>query len=111
LRNDQSIRQRGIGHESTRECENVSPAHTFDANANGPNEVRHQIMIVGGGTAGITVAARLTKGWFNRTGVAVIDPATKHYYQPLWTLAGRPGGKDTLMPEDAIPDSTAAHCK
>jgi sulfide:quinone oxidoreductase len=30
----------------------------------------------------------MTKGWFNSTDVAVIDPATKHYYQPLWTLVG-----------------------
>lgn len=48
----------------------------------------HQVVIVGGGTAGITVAARLTKGWFNRTDVAVIEPSDKHYYQPLWTLVG-----------------------
>lgn len=56
-------------------------------------ELHHQIVIVGGGTAGITVAARLTKGWFNKTDVAVIDPAKKHYYQPLWTLVG--GGAAT----------------
>lgn len=52
------------------------------------NQTHHQIVIVGGGTAGITVAARLTKGWFNRRDVAVIDPSDKHYYQPLWTLVG-----------------------
>ncbi len=48
----------------------------------------HQIVIVGGGTAGITVAAQLTKGWFNKLDVAVIEPSDKHYYQPLWTLVG-----------------------
>ena len=47
---------------------------------------KHQILIVGGGTAGITVAARmLRKGY---TDVAVIEPASTHYYQPLWTLVG-----------------------
>ncbi len=47
---------------------------------------KHQILIVGGGTAGITVAARmLRKGY---TDVAVIEPSSKHYYQPLWTLVG-----------------------
>lgn len=46
----------------------------------------HQIAIVGGGTAGITVAARLRRA--GRTDVAVIDPAVTHYYQPLWTLVG-----------------------
>ncbi len=48
----------------------------------------HQIVIVGGGTAGITVAAQLTKGWWNKLDVAVIEPSDKHYYQPLWTLVG-----------------------
>jgi sulfide:quinone oxidoreductase len=52
------------------------------------NATHHQIVIVGGGTAGITVAAQLTKGWFNRKDVAVIEPSDKHYYQPLWTLVG-----------------------
>jgi sulfide:quinone oxidoreductase len=51
-------------------------------------KIHHQVVIVGGGTAGITVAARLTKGWFNKLDVAVIEPAEKHYYQPLWTLVG-----------------------
>jgi len=50
--------------------------------------VHHQVVIVGGGTAGISVAARLTKGWFNKLDVAVIEPSDKHYYQPLWTLVG-----------------------
>ena len=45
----------------------------------------HRVVIVGGGTAGISVAARL-KGSVDD--VAVIDPSDKHYYQPLWTLVG-----------------------
>ena len=48
----------------------------------------HQIVIIGGGTAGITVASQLAKGWFNSRDVAVIEPSDKHYYQPLWTLVG-----------------------
>lgn len=48
----------------------------------------HQIVIVGGGTAGITVAAQLTRGWASKPDVAVIEPSEKHYYQPLWTLVG-----------------------
>ena len=47
---------------------------------------KHQVLIVGGGTAGITVAARLLRKGY--TDVAVIEPADKHYYQPLWTLVG-----------------------
>ncbi|MCL4115979.1 UNVERIFIED_CONTAM: hypothetical protein GTU68_063323 [Idotea baltica] len=45
----------------------------------------HKVVIVGGGSAGISVAARLKK---QAGDIAVIDPADKHYYQPLWTLVG-----------------------
>lgn len=47
----------------------------------------HQILIVGGGTAGITVAARLRNA-DSSLDVAIIEPSDKHYYQPLWTLVG-----------------------
>lgn len=53
-----------------------------------PDTQHHQIVIVGGGTAGITVAAQLTRRWSNSLDVAVIEPSEKHYYQPLWTLVG-----------------------
>ncbi len=52
------------------------------------NATHHSIVIVGGGAAGITTAARLTRGWFNQRDVAIIEPSDKHYYQPLWTLVG-----------------------
>ncbi len=53
-----------------------------------PNASHHEIVVVGGGTAGITVAAQLTKGWRGRRDVAIVEPSDKHYYQPLWTLVG-----------------------
>lgn len=46
----------------------------------------HEVVIVGGGSAGITVAARLRRAGVSD--VAVIEPSRTHYYQPLWTLAG-----------------------
>jgi sulfide:quinone oxidoreductase len=47
----------------------------------------HQIVIVGGGTAGITVAAQLFT--HNKAlDVVIIEPSNKHYYQPGWTLVG-----------------------
>lgn len=49
----------------------------------------YKIAIVGGGTAGITVAARLLRHSSTFAGdIAIFDPATTHYYQPLWTLVG-----------------------
>ncbi len=50
--------------------------------------IHHQVVIVGGGTAGITVAARLARRWGKRLDIAVLEPSDKHYYQPLWTLVG-----------------------
>jgi sulfide:quinone oxidoreductase len=53
------------------------------------NKTDYKILIVGGGSAGITVAARLLRESHTlRENIAIIDPATKHYYQPLWTLVG-----------------------
>ncbi|MCB9890958.1 MAG: NAD(P)/FAD-dependent oxidoreductase [Planctomycetes bacterium] len=47
----------------------------------------HAVMIVGGGTAGITVAARLRIAQPDLD-IAIIEPSDKHYYQPIWTLVG-----------------------
>jgi sulfide:quinone oxidoreductase len=49
--------------------------------------VHYRIVIVGGGSAGITVAARLAKA-LPHPDIAIIEPSGKHYYQPLWTLVG-----------------------
>jgi sulfide:quinone oxidoreductase len=50
-----------------------------------PNQ--HQIVIVGGGNAGLSVASKLLRK-NSKLDIAVVDPATKHYYQPAWTLVG-----------------------
>ncbi|MCS6943291.1 MAG: FAD/NAD(P)-binding protein [Geminocystis sp.] len=47
----------------------------------------HQIVIVGGGSGGITTAAQLLKKDKNLD-IAIIEPSEKHYYQPGWTLRG-----------------------
>lgn len=46
-----------------------------------------KIVIVGGGTAGITVAAQL-KNKDKKLEIAIIEPSEKHYYQPAFTLVG-----------------------
>lgn len=49
----------------------------------------HPVLVIGGGTAGITVAARLRRGWFQaRPPVTVVEPSERHFYQPFWTLVG-----------------------
>jgi sulfide:quinone oxidoreductase len=45
------------------------------------------IVVVGGGAAGIGVAASLLKR-DKHLHIAIIEPASKHYYQPAWTLVG-----------------------
>ena len=47
----------------------------------------HQILVIGGGTAGIMVAAQLLKKDKNLN-IGIIEPAETHYYQPAWTLVG-----------------------
>lgn len=46
----------------------------------------HRVVIVGGGQGGITVASRLRHAGIDD--IAIVEPATEHYYQPLWTLVG-----------------------
>lgn len=47
----------------------------------------HQILIVGGGAAGITVAHLLLR-LRPALDVAILEPSPDHYYQPGWTLVG-----------------------
>src|SRR5689334_25167057 len=72
---------------------------------------KHQIVIVGGGSAGITVAARLIRRGYG--GVAVIEPADTHYYQPLWTLvgAGEVTPTPTARPEASVMPNAASWIK
>ena len=76
----------------------ASPAHS-----SAPPDLRHQIVIVGGGSAGISVAARLHRQRRDLD-IAVIEPSEQHYYQPLWTLvgAGEVAKERTLRPEASV---------
>ncbi len=65
----------------------------------------YQVLVIGGGTAGIMVAAQLRRKKSNAD-IAIIEPSDKHYYQPAWTLvgAGTYSYEKTIRPEaDQIP--------
>lgn len=50
-------------------------------------EAEHDVLIIGGGAAGIATASSL-RARAPELDVAIIDPAEVHYYQPGWTLVG-----------------------
>lgn len=47
----------------------------------------YEVLIIGGGNAGISAAAQLLRKKKNLD-IAIIEPSDKHYYQPAWTLVG-----------------------
>jgi sulfide:quinone oxidoreductase len=66
----------------------------------------HDILIIGGGTAGIMTAAQLRRK-DKKLNIAILDPAKDHWYQPAWTLvgAGTFSMKETRRDErDQIPE-------
>lgn len=46
-----------------------------------------QILIVGGGNAGLSVTSQLLRKKSDLK-IGIIEPSEKHYYQPAWTLVG-----------------------
>jgi len=50
-------------------------------------DASHTVVIIGGGAAGISLAASL-KARQPDLDIAIIDPAEIHYYQPGWTMVG-----------------------
>lgn len=68
-------------------------------------KTHHQVLIIGGGTAGIMTAAFM-KRKSPSVEIAIMEPGDKHYYQAAWTLvgAGTFRYEDTMRNEaDLIP--------
>jgi sulfide:quinone oxidoreductase len=66
------------------------------------DKTHYRVVIIGGGDAGVSVAARLARRGVHD--IAIVEPNAEHYYQPLWTLVG--GGlvdaRKTVRRESAV---------
>ncbi|MFT8775342.1 MAG: TIGR01244 family sulfur transferase [Gluconacetobacter liquefaciens] len=68
-----------------------------------PGARRFNVVIAGGGAAGLATAASILR---RRPGIAlaIVDPSATHYYQPGWTMVG--GGiftpEQTRRPEEGL---------
>lgn len=51
------------------------------------SDARHDVLIIGAGAAGISVASSLLAR-SPMLDIAIIDPADAHFYQPGWTMVG-----------------------
>lgn len=72
------------------------------------NSSHAKVLIVGSGTAGVSVAASLIrKDSSLKNNITIVDPSEDHYYQPFFTLVGAGDSKlednvrsqESLMPE------------
>ena len=73
---------------------------------------KYQILIVGGGAAGIATAASLYKR-DPLLKMAIIEPSKTHYYQPGWTMVGAGvfQKEETSRPVDNVMPSYVSHIK
>jgi sulfide:quinone oxidoreductase len=63
---------------------------------------QHEVVIIGGGNAGISLAARLER--YGVKDVAVVEPRDHHLYQPLFShiAGGRASAKEAIRPQEQL---------
>ncbi|XP_023213700.1 sulfide:quinone oxidoreductase, mitochondrial-like, partial [Centruroides sculpturatus] len=61
--------------------------HCFSTSAIQNEKFSYHLLIIGGGTGGISIAAKFGSK-LGKDKVAIIEPSNVHYYQPYWTLVG-----------------------
>jgi sulfide:quinone oxidoreductase len=91
----------------------VTPAQSHAAKAAvTATEGTHQVVIVGGGSAGIAVAASLLSR-DSTLDIAIIEPSESHAYQPGWTLVGAGvfNAATTVRPMAAVMPRGVTHIK
>lgn len=73
--------------------------------------IHHEVVVIGGGSAGISVASRLRRAGVDD--IVVVEPSETHYYQPLWTLVGggRAGIEQTARPQASVMPAGVAWVK
>ena len=49
--------------------------------------LKHEVVIIGGGSAGTATAASMLKRRPSLD-IAIVEPSEDHYYQPGWTMVG-----------------------
>ena len=72
------------------------------------SSAKAKVVIIGGGCAGISMAARLLR-WLKNPDITIVDPSDIHYYQPGFTLiASGVYDKDEVYKKqsDCIPSGT-----
>lgn len=102
---------RFISHQSPQRKAVMAGAATLMATAGylflKPKQHPDHVVIVGGGTGGVGVAAMLQNEGIKN--ITIVEPKDVHYYQPLWTLcgAGIKDVKESARPmKDIIPKGT-----
>lgn len=69
------------------------------------HERAHQVVVVGGGNGGLSVAGRLRRAGI--TDIAVVEPSQTHYYKPLFShiAGGTARASEAVRPQaDVMPD-------
>ena len=77
----------GGGMTSTEQIEGHEPGTAGEESRPVSRTRHHRIVVVGGGTAGMAVAARLCRK-LKEPDLAIVEPSQYHYFQPQWTLVG-----------------------
>jgi len=80
----------------------LQPIRQFSITSQLDAEHSYKLVVVGGGAGGCGTANKFVNK-FGPGEVAVIEPNTMHYYQPMWTLVG--GGVKTLAQSGRPMDS------